>query len=288
MDLNKYIADEIAKYNGVSFPLKSSMLWRLMVKKEKCQNLHPNPDDEFSNPKIGPSDRIIAQYMEKFKRAETYGEMEEREEPVIIEKMYPEGYMIINGHHRWAASLRLNRPSLAVKIVNLTHEDDIKRMLEKTDHDKRVTLDLDEVVFGKEGEDDLEKRLPFPLYLEYKERLRTGIPALLNYLSKKGYDIWVYSADFYSMDYLNQLFKRYHVRVDGVVTGMAKKSKEAGSRIDKLIAEKYKTTVHVDRSMVLKTSTGSKDFDEKEIDKEASNWSLGVMTIIDEIEKNVQ
>ena len=43
-------------------------------------------------------------------------------EPIPVEKMYPEGYMILNGHHRWAAALRLGQPEIPVKIVNLTHE----------------------------------------------------------------------------------------------------------------------------------------------------------------------
>lgn len=284
MDLDKYIADEMAKYNGICFPLKSSMLLRLIKRREKCSNLHPNPVDEFCDPKIGPSYRIISEYEKKIleARKHPYGDMDEKSYPIIIEKMYPEGFIIVNGHHRWAASMRLQRRSIPVKVVNLTHENDIKKMLELSDKEKRVTLDLDEVVFGSSGDTDLEKGLPFPFNLEYKERLRSGIPALFNHLSKNGYDIWVYSANYYSMDYLKQLFKRYHVTVDGIVTGMAKKSKEAKSRIDKLIAEKYKTTIHIDRSLVLITNTGSKDFIEKEIVSDNDNWALKVKMIIDE------
>ena len=28
------------------------------------------------------------------------------EEPLIVEKVHPEGYMLLNGHHRWAAALK--------------------------------------------------------------------------------------------------------------------------------------------------------------------------------------
>lgn len=288
MDLDKYIADEMLKYKGVCFPVKSSMLKRLITKKVKCSSLHPNPVDEFCDPKVGPSYRIISEYEKKYidGTKHLYGDQDEKDDPIIIEKMYPEGYIIVNGHHRWAASMRLRRPKIAVRIVNLTHEDDIKKMLENSNHDKRITLDLDEIVFGQEGQDPLEKRLPFPFNLEYKERLRSGIPALFNHISKYGYDIWVYSSNcYYSMDYLKQLFKRYHVKVDGVVTGLGNNSKEERSRIDKLIADKYHTTIHVDRSLVLITNTGSKDFEEKEIGSDNANWSLKVMMIIDEIEK---
>lgn len=33
IDLNKYIADDIAKYSGISIPVKSGLLRRMLVKK---------------------------------------------------------------------------------------------------------------------------------------------------------------------------------------------------------------------------------------------------------------
>ncbi|AOZ95403.1 ParB N-terminal domain-containing protein [Butyrivibrio hungatei] len=285
MDLDKYIAEEMARFEGRCFPVKTGMIKRLLTKRQRCKNLHPNPDDEFSKPEVGPSYRIISEYEQKIRRAKEHT-YEEEKDPIIIEKMYPEGYMIINGHHRWAAALRMGVPDIFVKIVNLTHEADLRLMLERSTHDKRVTFDLDEVVFGKEGEEALERGLSFPFSLEYKERLRIGIPALFNHLSVLGYDIWVYSSNFYSFDYLKQLFKRYHVKVDGVVTGIAKRSQEAKDKYNKLIAEKYKSTIHVDRNMVLKTYTGSKEFEEKEIPLSDLSWSHAVMDIVDEMEKD--
>ena len=95
----KHLEDELAKYNGVSFPVKAGMLQRLLVKKLSCLKLHPNPDDEFSKPEVGPSFRIISEYESKFRRNEELDNTD-TEEPVVVEKMYPDGYMIINGHHR--------------------------------------------------------------------------------------------------------------------------------------------------------------------------------------------
>ena len=286
MDINKYVADEMEKYDGVCFPIKSSVFSRVVIKTIRCKDLHPNPEDEFCNPDIGPSFRIISEYEKKYKESENhpYGDMDETYDPIIVEKMYPEGYMIVNGHHRWAASLRMQKPMIAVKVVNLTHEADVKKMLSKTKNDKRVALDLDEVVFGKEGEQPLEKQLPFPFNHEYKERLRSGIPALFHYLSKHGYDIWVYTSNYYSFDYLKQMFKRYHVKVDGVITGNFKRSDASKNMIDKMIQEKYKTTVHVDRETVLKTIVNSDEFIDKTIATGKHNWSLAVMKIMDELE----
>ena len=285
MDLRNYVAEEMNRYNGVYFPVKSSVLRRLLVRKLPCGKLHPNPEDEFCDPKIGPSDRIISEYKHKFieDSMHPYGDLNEKNDPIVVEKMHPDGYIIVNGHHRWAASMMLQKKCVPVRVVNLTHEADIKRMLEKSTSDKRVTLDLDEVVFGIKGEESLEKRLPFPLNYEYKQRLRSGIPALFHYFKNRDYDIWVYTSNFYSFDYLNQLFKKYHVKVDGVVTGTAKKSGRTKGKIDRLMSEKYKSTVHIDRNIILKTTTGSSDYEEKEIVTEELNWSLAVMKLFDEL-----
>jgi len=78
----------------------------MLVRRVKCSKLHPNLEDEFCDPNIGPSHRIISeyekQYMDGDQRAGDYFHF--CSEPVVVQKMYPDGYMILNGHHRWAAA----------------------------------------------------------------------------------------------------------------------------------------------------------------------------------------
>ena len=117
----------------------------------------------------------------------------------------------------------------------------------------RVSFDLDEVVFRPAGDDGMEKSLPFPLRNIYKQRLRRGIPALFRYLNKKGYDIWVYTAGYYSADYIQRLFRKYGVHVTGAVTGTGRKtsgSAEEKKKMETLIAAKYPETVHIDGETV--------------------------------------
>ena len=189
--------------------------------------------------------------------------------------------MILNGHHRWAAAVRLGYKKLPIKIVNFTHEEDIKEILANSNHDKRVTLDLDEVVFsGDDGLGQSEKSLPFPFNRFYKEKLRLGIPALFRFFEKNGYDIWVYSSKFYSTDYIKSLFNRYHVKVTGIVTGTEKRrNKEFRARHDKLIKEKYKHTLHVDSDTVLKVYSKTGEFEEYDIESK-KGWSKNVMDIV--------
>ena len=66
LELDRYIAEELKRNNGVLFPVKSGILFRMLKKKAGCRDLHPNPDDEFCDPDIGPSYRIISEYQHKF------------------------------------------------------------------------------------------------------------------------------------------------------------------------------------------------------------------------------
>lgn len=288
LDLSKYIADDIAKYSGISMPVKAGFLQRMLIKKLPCKKLHMNPDDEFSQPKVGPSFRVISEYTQKFvQNYEQTGNYFFQQEPLIVEKLYPDGYRILNGHHRWAAAFKLGVKKIIVNVVNMTHEAEIKEILRNSKHDKRVTMDLDEVVFFDPQNmtiDHAEKSLGFPNNRFYKEKLRLGIPALFRCLERNGYDIWVYSSKYYSTDYIKSLFRKYHVNVTGIVAGM-EKQKGKKNQYDKLLNEKYKNTLHIDNELVLQIDTQSGDFKEYNIDS-SDVWSKNIIEIIGKIAKN--
>ena len=274
-----YLKKQIEAYKGIAFPVKSGPLKRLLTTKVDVMKLHPNPDDEFTKPEVGPSYRIISEYEQFFRtNVNAYAE-----EPLIIEKMHPDGYMLINGHHRWAAYYNTGRKKVPVNLVNLTHDADIKKMIESAVHDKRVSLDLDEVVFNSGFEGKLEKKLMFPFGRMYKEDIRLGVPALFHYLAKYGYDIWVYTSRYYSMDYILNYFKHYHVKINGIITGAERQkslSSMSRSDFDSLIADTYKYTLSIDNDSVVRINTRTKEFEDFAIDKEKGNWADQVMTII--------
>ena len=142
---------------------------------------------------------------------------------LIVERMRPDGYVLLNGHHRWEAALRMGVRRVPIRIVNLTQAADIQQDLKNAKHQKRVALDLDEVVFLSDRAEEAEKEPSFPLNRLFSERLRPGVPALLHHLKTIGYDIWGYTAKYYSMEYIRRLFKCYRVQVDGVVTGAGRR-----------------------------------------------------------------
>ena len=282
-----FLQEEIKKQEGVAFPVKAGLLERLVIKKLPCTKMHPNPQDEFTFPDIGPNYEIVSNYEKQImNNIRTHQDI--FDEPIMVEKLHPHGYLILNGHHRWAAAMRLRVGKIPVKIINLAQESDIRKILENSKHDKRATFDMDEVVFRPEDAPYLEKKLGFPYSIKHKKRIRLGIPALFYSLSKNGYDIWLYSSTYESIDDVRDYFRCYGVHVDGIITGMAKDKKNTASRkagVEKLIANKYAVTLHLDNDMILRTEKSTGQFQEFPLDP-GENWSKDAVAVIGELEKN--
>ena len=286
--LMQSVLDDIEKQKGVAIPVHASLLERIIVRKTACKNIHPNPDDEFSMEKVGPSYRIISEYETKFRKSLRM-DKQPIDDPLMVEKLRPHGYMLLNGHHRWAAAMRCNIKKVPIKIINCATESDIKTILEKSQHDKRATIDLDEVIFRSPDYAYLEKKaLIFPFSVRFKQRIRLGIPALLYSLSKNGYDIWVYARDFYSIDDIQKFFKAYSVHVDGILTGVDKHTQnksERAARVRELINNKYEMTLHIDNNAIVETHGKTGEFEEHVINASEEEWSKKAIAIIEEIEK---
>ncbi len=279
----EFVFEEAGKVRGSAVPKRVSLLHRILVRKVSVKKLHPNPDDEFCDPKIGPNDGIIQAYTENIREVMFHGQKDFIREPLIIEGIHPKGYMILNGHHRWAAALRMNIPRVPVRIVNLTHESDIKKMLENAKYSRRVALDLDEVVFLAGKGEGAEPAPSFPLDRIFSERLRPGVPALFHFLKTNGYDIWVYSSRYYSMEYIRACFGAYHVRVDGIVTGTARRQAGLGEerkRLEALIAGRYPETVHIDGGSVVMIDRGNRAYREFALSGDAGTWSREIMDVL--------
>ena len=153
----EYLAEEVRRYDGVAVPVRSSLLRRALVRHLPPRRLHPNPADEFCNPKIGPNESIVARYKQLIVAKRRQMDCGEYAEPVIIERIRPDGYMILNGHHRWAAAVQYKEPDMRVSLVNLTHEMDVRQMLSNSRHEKRASLDLEEAVFPMTPDEPAEK-----------------------------------------------------------------------------------------------------------------------------------
>ena len=289
LDFPAFLLEETERVREDYYPVKAGLFTRLMKKWEKPGKLHPNPDDEFSMKEIGPNYGIVAEYEEAYRRymgiSSQYENSGSPMEPLIVQKARPDGYLILNGHHRWAAAMRMNIRKVRIQIVNLTQVKDVRDMLARSRSDSRAVVDLDETVFAAEGDTALEKPLPFPLNRFFRERVRRGIPALFHTLSDREYDIWVYSAGYYSMDYIRHYFKAWNVRLAGILTGTGRKiarDAKTDREMKKLIDTKYTCTLHIDKDLVLQTFSGSRACDEYPLSGSPDSW---VREVADAIEK---
>jgi hypothetical protein len=290
ISFDKMLMQRIEDERGKYIPIKASAMERFTVKHVDPDTLHVNPDDEFCFKDIGPSFRIIQDYVNDINHMGSIRSADPFE-PLIVEKTSPDGYMLLNGHHRWAAAMKAGLKAVPIKIVNLALESDIKTMLENSKHDKRVTMDLDEVIFRNEGDPELEEEPKSAGGAKLKKRIRKGIPSLFHHLNKTGFDVWVYSADYYSIDDIKDFFERYAVSVNGIITGTGGERyarSKAAKEMLKLIDNNYEKTIHIDNDMlvVTKDSSSTGEFQEYDIPEDVSNWAVYVVERLGEIDKN--
>lgn len=281
-EFKEYLKNELEKEVGMYVPVNTSRLQRLFYLETACTNLHPNPDDEFSFPEVGPSDRILSDYQRSYLDSMSKG-FRPAIEPLVVIRTHPSGFMLINGHHRWGAAMMAGVKKVPIKVVNMMLEEEIKDILKHSTHEKRVTLDLDEVVFRSNSDVLIEKKPALALGSQASRRMRLGIPALFRFLKKNGYDIWVFSANYYSIDDIRKFFRKYTVHVDGIITATAKKevyNTEAAKNMKELITNKYKETVHIANDSLLITHGKGENFKDFELDPDDEGWAREIITIL--------
>ena len=290
--MKRFIEEEVGKIKGKYVFVRAGIFERAMVRKISCQKLHPNPEDEFCRPEIGPNQEIISRYEKVFRESRYDPEVLRFREtdagkPLEIQKILPDGYMILNGHHRWMAALWVGVSNLPVRIVNLMSEKDVRETLENSVHDMRITLDLEEVVFAADGNGRLEKPLRFPLNRIYRERLRLGIPALFTFCAAHGYDVWLYSSGYESADYIREMMKGYRTQITGIIMSTARRNPGNArelENIEKLMKARYSRTVHAGNDAVLRIDSRTKEYMEYPLS--SGEWTAQVMDTMREMERN--
>lgn len=114
-----YVQEDLQAYEGKRNVVRASALERLTVRRVSPDEMHVNPDDEFCKPEVGPNDRIINEYAHEIPRF-VQDMIPVFPEPIMVYKLKPEGYLILNGHHRWAAAVKTGMGKVRVAILNPT------------------------------------------------------------------------------------------------------------------------------------------------------------------------
>jgi RHS repeat-associated protein len=101
-----------SRNNGTQKYKEASWWKRLITRRAQTTDLKPNPYDEFSDSKIGPSESALRHWMNDIR---TNGKLSE---PIIVKQLSDGGYEIVDGHHKWLAAKSLGVKYVPIKIIN--------------------------------------------------------------------------------------------------------------------------------------------------------------------------
>ena len=278
-EYKEYVLDDLKNYTALTRPRKASFVERTLVTSVPIEKLHPNPEDEFSDPNIGPNNNIVGHYESHLARNDGFTR-DSKVEPLVVEKLSTGGYMILNGHHRWLAAKKAGIKRVPVQIVNSTHEEDILSRLQKLNNSMFVSFDLDEVLICDSDQYPTET-LPFPLRQIFPWPIRKDAGLLIRTLHELGFDVWVYTGNYYTPLYVRMTFLMHRATLDGVISGMNLQHSSPG--IKKAFRKKYHTIVHIDNEQLLWVNTKTKEYDSFELPPDqtwAAQAAAGIKKIL--------
>lgn len=275
-EYQELVLDEVASYKGITHPVKAGFWERLLRRRLPISSLHPNPDDEFSNPDVGPSYSIIAEYITQWKRFRESRQAAPGDK-ITVEKMSVGGYMLLDGHHRWYAARRVGIETLRVSIVNVTPIEEVILAMQRSKGRLCASLDLDEVLLTDSSAAD--SALPAVLRRFQKKALRKNAAMLVRELKSLGFDVWVYTGSFVNDSDIRKLFRFLGVKADGIVSGL--KNESARAKLRKAFTEKYELSVHIDLEGVICVNTKTKQYESADITGE---WATGAVSALKGLE----
>ena len=110
--LGKRIQEEVARYQDHRETVRASILEVLTVRFLSPDQMHPNPEDEFCDPEVGPNESIVEDYVEEATKNLVCG-ADSFDEAILVAKMEEGGYLIIN-----AAAVKVELKRVRVAIAN--------------------------------------------------------------------------------------------------------------------------------------------------------------------------
>ena len=268
-DYDERVLEDIKNNIGLETPVKSGILRRLVTNKLSVNKIHPNPVDEFCDPKIGPNFGIVGNYVDKFLNNPAFGD------PLIVHRIATGEYMILNGHHRWLAAIRAGKKTVPVQLVDVVSEEQICKTIGKSKNKMCVSFDFDEVILTDGEAVPYDKKISWPFSNLYKKYIRKKAPVLINELRAMGFDVWIYTGELHSVEYIKLLLSLHNTKVDGIINGLAKRKNRI--KLQDIFAKKYEISVHVDNDRLICVDTATKDYEINEIEYNPKSWASDVM-----------
>lgn len=151
---------------------------------------------------------------------------------------------------------------------------------------KRISFDLDEVLFVSPATHKTEPPLKFPFNKIYVERLRLGAPELIREIQSRGIEVWVYTSSFRSERYIKWLFRHYGVKFDGIVNGhrhLEEVQKDHKHTLPQKLPNYYRIDLHIDDEDVVKSYGKAYGFKVYQLNDHDDEWAEKLLKRIEKI-----
>ena len=155
----------------------------------------------------------------------------------------------------------------------------------------RVSFDLDEVLFVSPESHKTEKPLPFPLNRIYRERLRLGTPDVIRTLQQMGYEVWVYTSSFRTEKYIQNLFRCYGVRFDGIVNAtrhLKEVQRDNTTILPQKLPNRYRISLHIDDEEVICSLGPQYGFKTYQLNAQDDDWKEKIIERAEQIRKTIR
>ena len=276
------VLDDLAAYDGLVHPVKASLPERVLRRRLPLTMIHPNPIDEFCDPKIGPSYSVISRYEAEWRKALQHHQDPELES-LYVEKLSSGEFRLLDGHHRWMAAHRLGFRSFKVRILNVTPVDEIVSAVARSERRLCVSFDLDEVLLTDGGSAAADGRMPMRTGCFKGKTLRKNAELLIEELHRAGCDVWVYTGSYIEEADLRRLLRAHRAEADGIVSGL--KHPQSREKLRRAFSEKYELSLHIDTESIVCVDTRTKEYEVAEIAGDEIGWAARAIGAVKRLER---
>lgn len=112
---------------------------------------------------------------------------------------------------------------------------------------------------------------------------------MCRFLQSRGYDVWVFTSEYCSVDYIRGLLKKYHVEPDGIITvsgRIEKTTEDKKKRIKDIINKKYLRTLTLYDDMMIVVNNRSGASNQIPLEGKGNEWVLSVEKVVKGLEES--
>lgn len=151
-----------------------------------------------------------------------------------------------------------------------------------------VPFDLDDTLFVSENTFKVEPRLPFPLNIVYKERLRLGSVELMKYIREQNIELWIYTTSYRTERYIGGLFLCYGVKLDKIINGQRHADEVQANHAEGMPSKypsRYRIDLHIDDVVSVAQNGKIYGFNVFIVGNQDDKWTDKIKKEIDKIKK---